>query len=121
MSLLRTRSGLSEARMQDSWNRQHIRGWKKGVPTVGILSIVCANKDCEELSLTAVFGPAKKGNDQAVRVGKHWTLLPPSSAKTQPHYISKPLPHDYYEACVIRGLSPQAGATRERRVVAGSV
>src|SRR5262249_59248503 len=115
MSLLRTRSGLSEARMQDSWNRQHIRGWKKGVPTVGILSIVCANKDCEELSLTAVFGPAKKGNDQAVRVDKHWTLLPPSSAKPQPDYIPKPIRDDYYEACVIPGLSPKASPTPGRR------
>src|SRR5262245_13267083 len=112
---------LSEARMQDSWNRQDIRGWKKGVPTVGILSIVCANKDCQELSLTAVFGPAKKGNDQAVRVDKHWTLLPPSSAKPQPDCIPKPIRDDYYEACAIRDLSPKASATITRRCLQGMI
>jgi len=66
---------------------------------VGILSIVCANKDCQELSLTVVLGPAKKGNDQAVRVDKHWTLLPPSSAKPQPDDIPQAIRGDYYEAC----------------------
>jgi len=112
---------LSENRMQDDWNRQHIRGWKKGVPTVGILSIVCANKDCQELSLTVVLGPAKKGNDQAVRVDKHWTLLPPSSAKPQPDDIPQAIRSDYYEACAIRDLSPKASATITRRCLQGMI
>ena len=72
---------LSENCMQDDWNRQHIRGWKKGVPTVGILSIVCANKDCQELSLTVVLGPAKKGKDQAVRRRQTLDLAPPIVGK----------------------------------------
>ena len=72
---------LSENRMQDDWNRQHIRGWKKGVPTVGILSIVCANKDCQELSLTVVLGPAKKGKDQAVRRRQTLDLATPIVGK----------------------------------------
>jgi len=112
---------LSENRMQDDCNRQHIRGWKKGVPTVGILSIVCANKDCQELSLTVVLGPAKKGNDQAVRVDKHWTLLPPSSAKPQPDDIPQAIRSDYYEACAIRDLSPKASATITRRCLQGMI
>src|SRR5262249_31242196 len=112
---------LSNARMQDQWNRQHVRGWKKGVPTVGIDSIVCANQECRELSLRVVLGPVKKDSEEPVRVEKFWTLLPSSSAKPQPDYIPKPIRDDYSEACAIRDLSPKASATLARRCLQGMI
>ena len=116
---------LSNARMQDQWNRQHVRGWKKGVPTVGIESIVCANKECQELSLLVVLGlgldSVIKDDDEPVSVEGHWTLLPSSSAKPQPDYILKPIRDDYYEACAIRDRSPKASATLARRCLQGMI
>jgi hypothetical protein len=50
-----------------------------------------------------------------------WKLLPPSSAKPQPDYIPQAIRDDYYEACVIRDLSPKASATIIRRCLQGMI
>lgn len=48
-------------------------------------------------------------------------VLPEGTAKPQPEYIPKPLRDDYYEACLIRELSPKASATLTRRCLQGMI
>ena len=91
---------------------------------MGIESIVCANDECQELSLRVALGlgldSVMKDEDEP-HVEKRWTLLPPSSAKPQPDYIPQPIRDDYYEACAIRDLSPKASATITRRCLQGMI
>ncbi len=50
-----------------------------------------------------------------------WKLLPESSAKPQPDYIPTAILEDYYEACRIKDLSPNASATLSRRCLQGMI
>jgi hypothetical protein len=103
---------IDKERFQRSWNAQYVRGWKEQdfFPSVFIQTIVCANSDCQELSLAAVLGRlVPNTNGRQIDGYLHeWRLLPRSSAKPQPAFIPEPLRDDYYEACAIRDLSPKA-------------
>lgn len=48
-------------------------------------------------------------------------IIPEGSAKPQPEYIPQALRDDYYEACMIRDLSPKASATLTRRCLQGMI
>ncbi|TIM24490.1 MAG: DUF4145 domain-containing protein [Mesorhizobium sp.] len=50
-----------------------------------------------------------------------WRLRPASFAIPQPGFIPEPLRNDYYEACLIRDLSPKASATLSRRCLQGMI
>ncbi len=112
---------LDEKRLRQEWHEQWVKGWQEGTPTVCIQSIVCANQDCRRLSLFLALGRTGDKDDEIVGPIKHWTLLPPSSAKPQPDYIPQPIRDDYNEACAIRDLSPKASATIIRRCLQGMI
>jgi hypothetical protein len=115
---------LHKNRLDDQWHHQYVEGWKHfGMrPIVGVTAIVCANSDCRELTLKATLGRSNLSrNDVVEGPYKTWPLLPLSSARPQPDYIPKPIRDDYYEACAICELSPNASATVTRRCLQGMI
>ena len=90
-----------------------------------VISIVCSNSDCKELTLSFSLN---RGEYDAVHnwhltedVHHSWSLLPESSAKPQPHYIPMPIVENYNQACRIRNLSANASATMSRRCLQGMI
>lgn len=91
--------------------------------SVRTTTIVCANHDCRMLTLNYALFRSHPNHSQHV-VGEpinSWKLLPESSAKPQPEYITKALRDDYSEACRIVSLSPKASATLARRCLQGMI
>jgi hypothetical protein len=82
----------------------------------------CLNGKCRKLTLFAFL------EQWDLRTGKPvpapvqtWRLMPQSSAVPQPDYIPVPIVESYYEACLIRDLSPKASATLARRCLQGMI
>lgn len=99
-------------------------GSNLGVLFSGAKTIVCANTSCQQLSLriSLLCGSEDTlGNMYAADEVQNWQLLPESSAKPQPKYITKALRDDYSEACRIVSLSPKASATLARRCLQGMI
>jgi hypothetical protein len=92
---------------------------------VGLLSdaTACANPECREVTLTVHFakGDARWHDFKARKSIQAYALRPQSSAKPQPDFIPKAIRDDYYEACLIRDLSPKASATLARRCLQGMI
>ena len=94
---------------------------------VGIVcdAIVCANPDCEELTLvvaldhfTLVHGVGRVPENSKVVERR---LLPESFARPIPEYVPQAIRDDYREACLIRDFSPKASATLSRRCLQGMI
>lgn len=85
----------------------------------------CVNPVCNEPTIDCRLSVSKKNlngvwlatSDTIFR----WPLRPASSSKPQPDYIPEVLRNDYYEACLIRELSPKASATLARRCLQGMI
>lgn len=88
-------------------------------------AIGCSNPECGKLTLSI-----RVGADIAEMAG--WNInsdnvlfseqiIPRGQARPQPDYIPAPLREDYYEACLIRDLSPKASATLSRRCLQGMI
>ena len=102
---------------------------KHGWTGIRLVSYVCPNPGCQELSITVYW--EKLTWDFANRLSfvdedsteplAVWQLRPQSSAKPQPDYIPPQLVEDYNEACRIRDLSPKASATLSRRCLQGMI
>nr|WP_236952398.1 DUF4145 domain-containing protein [Mesorhizobium loti] len=83
----------------------------------------CLNPSCNEPTIASAL------HSSGVRGGGYipneevfsWTLRPGSLAKPQPEFIPDALRDDYYEACLIRDLSPKASATLARRCLQGMI
>ena len=90
-----------------------------------IVSIVCSNGDCKEITLKFSLHGAAYRQDLRLylteKVYPSWSLLPESSAKPQPDYISKPIIENYNQACRIRDLSANASAAMSRRCLQGMI
>ncbi len=84
---------------------------------------VCPNKQCREFTLLISMFEVSKSGGRTFQgnLVKSWPLIPPSTAKTFPSYIPKPILDDYVEACLIRDLSPKASATLSRRCLQGLI
>ena len=90
----------------------------------GVISIVCSNSDCKELTLSFSLNGRehdKSYNWHLTEVHHSWSLLPESSAKPQPHYIPMHIVENYNQACRIRNLSANASATMSRRCLQGMI
>jgi Domain of unknown function (DUF4145) len=102
-----------------------VKGWKQGMPLLYQEAIVCANRDCAQLTLLiwlmTTSGMNSRGVWDDILPIQRFPLQPPSSAKPQPEFIPKPLRDDYTEACRIRDLSPKASATLARRCLQGMI
>ena len=83
-----------------------------------VISTVCSNKECKEITLD--FSLNEVGIDYANkwRLTDHayhsWSLLPESSAKPQPDYIPDPIVESYKQACRIRDLSPNVSMAEQK-------
>lgn len=90
-----------------------------------ISSTVCANSECNRLSLNYGIWPILEDTysdpDYSREAHESWRLLPESSAKPQPDYIPVAIREDYLQACRIASLSPKASATLARRCLQGMV
>jgi hypothetical protein len=88
-------------------------------------SIRCLNPECTKMSLVAWLSSAEYSRAfeeyKATARLELWRLLPGSISKPQPDFIPKVLRDDYYEACLIRELSPKASATLARRCLQGMI
>lgn len=91
-----------------------------------LTSIGCANPECEKVTVFVKIG--KDVAEQGYRLTKepkdivfNQRILPFGSAKVQPDYIPEPIRNDYYEACLIKDLSPKASATLTRRSLQGMI
>jgi hypothetical protein len=118
---------ISSERIQDTDSELKVQGSKLVAPSIRLTAVVCANDHCKELTLLAglssvVVANTVLGSRRHVRLpAKHWTLMPPSTAKPQPDCVPEPLRADYAEACAIRDLSPKASATIIRRCLQGMI
>ncbi len=115
---------VSAKRFDDDWHSLQVEGEKSEQRLfLGVVSIVCANSECRELTLIVKLGTDFRDahGQQLMLANKSWRLLPPSSAKPQPDYIPRAIRDDYYEACAIRDLSPKASATITRRCLQGMI
>ncbi len=114
---------LDVARVDRDHIDTEVEGWKRGSARVFATTIVCANRECRELSLSVELQTAfRDANGEAFYLPLNsWVLLPPTSAKPQPDFIPQPIRDDYYEACAIRDLSPNASATITRRCLQGMI
>ena len=85
----------------------------------------CLPPDCGETKLRAALHVVNLTPDRTqLRIEKtlhKWNLLPRSSSKPQPDYIPEAIRQDYYEACLIKDLSPKSSATLIRRCLQGMI
>jgi hypothetical protein len=95
-----------------------------GKRVIEINFTVCANPKCREFTLVASMSEYRSVGGGSTTVGKqveYWPLIPASNAKSFPDYVPTPILDDYYEACLVRDLSPKASATLSRRCLQGMI
>jgi hypothetical protein len=85
--------------------------------------IVCPNAECKKYTLNASLDVYTNVSGVImIKEGvRSWQLVPSSEAKVFPEYIPEAILKDYYEACLIRDLSPKASATLSRRCLQGII
>lgn len=96
----------------------------EGLLALNRLSIGCSNPDCKKLTLSITIGKGIGKESWIVdpeNVIFHERILPRGASKPQPDYIPLAIREDYYEACLIRDLSPKASATLTRRCLQGMI
>lgn len=107
----------------EHWEYINLNISKLGEVGMKIKAIHCPNKACSELILEVLLTSCYKKYGEHVELSEiqMWPLLPQSFAKPLPDYIPKAIQEDYYEACLIRDLSPKASATLARRCLQGMI
>lgn len=101
-----------------------IEGGAEGSIGIETSSIGCSNPDCLKTTVNATIGEVTYTNGYRLTgngIILKQRLLPQGTAKPQPDYIPRALVDDYYEACLIRELSPKASATLIRRCLQGMI
>ncbi len=99
---------------------------------LGIVStaIGCSNPDCMKTAVTVRLGsahrphPSYPSHSEMVPNKEPLaaiSLRPMGTAKPQPDYVPAAIREDYYEACLVRDLSPKASATLTRRCLQGMI
>lgn len=89
-------------------------------------AIGCSNPECLRTTVHVLIGPAHHPNGRLQLIFNEdpifsQYLLPQGVAKPQPDYVPEAIRDDYYEACLIRDLSPKASATLTRRCLQGMI
>lgn len=124
-----TTQTVTDQRFSKNTNYLGLQHQIEGKLALESTAIGCANPECERTSLRARIGTtwveggswtiAALDSDDSIVFSQ--MLIPQGSAKPQPDYIPEPLREDYYEACLIRDLSPKASATLTRRCLQGMI
>jgi hypothetical protein len=86
----------------------------------------CLNPACGKISADIWIGPWLHTQyitrpDQERQPLFSRTILPEGAAKVFADYVPQAIRNDYYEACLIRDLSPKASATLARRCLQGMI
>lgn len=107
-------------------NTHEIDGQAEGPIALRSSATGCSNPECLRTTISVKIGTfgRPQGHPQ-FRANQDFLfdqrLLPQGSAKPQPNYVPEPIREDYYEACLIRDLSPKASATLTRRCLQGMI
>ncbi|MYN64951.1 MAG: DUF4145 domain-containing protein [Acidobacteria bacterium] len=106
---------------------------KHGELLLSWAAVRCPNLECNDFTIdvhvrSAKAPPKTYGSsgykvvaDPAKKPLVSRRLRPEGSSVPQPGYIPKQIRDDYYEACLIRDLSPKAAATLARRCLQGII
>lgn len=92
-----------------------------------LYAIRCLNSACNKVTVDVWVGPWYGAGSSASRPDMSksplfWRqILPEGAAKPQPDFIPQAIRDDYFEACLIRDLSPKASATLARRCLQGMI
>lgn len=81
----------------------------------------CPNPECNQLELSVQLCNTDEYGHELTDSIQKWNLLPESNAKPQPEYIPEAILKNYYQACRIRDLSPEASAALSRRCLQGMI
>lgn len=111
-------------RFSSSTSHVGVSNLAEGSLAINRQSIGCSNPDCRKLTLTITVGVDNGGDQWRVdpkQVLFKERILPRGASKPQPDYIPEGIREDYYEACLIRDLSPKASATLTRRCLQGMI
>jgi Domain of unknown function (DUF4145) len=89
------------------------------------ISVACVNPDCLNITVHVAVGKSSYSNGE-LKIDSNklifdQRILPAGVSNPQPTYIPNPIVEDYYEACLIRDLSPKAAATLIRRCLQGMI
>lgn len=112
---------------QDSnWRSISLGEQSEGKLVIKDEAVGCSNPECRKTTIHVKIAEGGYAN-QAYYFKKEGEIFfeqfvyPQGLAKPQPDFIPKPLVEDYYEACLIRDLSPKASATLTRRCLQGLI
>lgn len=102
-----------------------IENQAEGLIALKAEAVGCSNPECLRTTVHATIGPAYYSNGirlmpDASHLFEQY-LMPQGNAKPQPDYVPIAIREDYYEACLIRDLSPKASATLTRRCLQGMI
>lgn len=91
-----------------------------------IAGIGCSNPECRKVTVRLRLGAGGyDGSEWCVWDADEYLfdqfVYPQGVARPQPEFIPKALRDDYFEACLIRDLSPKAAATLIRRCLQGMI
>lgn len=112
---------ITDERITTSWHTNNIKN-ALGRHTLVSSFIVCPNPQCKKYTLSStLFESHYRNGEELDKEIQRWNLIPPSNAKSFPDYIPQQILADYYEACLIRDLSPKASATLARRCLQGII
>lgn len=87
----------------------------------------CLNSACNNVTVDVWIGPWRDAGTTISRPDLTESalfrrrILPGGAAKPQPDFIPQAIRDDYFEACLIRDLSPKASATLARRCLQGMI
>lgn len=89
------------------------------------VAIGCSNPECLKTTVHASIGSIQYSSGWRIKESSPLILsqylMPQGNAKPQPDYVPEAIREDYYEACLIRDLSPKASATLTRRCLQGMI
>lgn len=93
---------------------------------LGVLAYLCANPECQRTTIEIYLKPFVMVSynptiDVAAPDIFRERVLPRGASRPQPDFIPQAIRADYYEACLIRDLSPKAAATLARRCLQGMI
>lgn len=102
-----------------------ISGQFEGILGLYASAIGCSNPECLRTTIDAQIGSAGSSTGTFRLTGNNvifgQRLVPQGNSKPQPEFVPEAIREDYYEACLIRDLSPKASATLTRRCLQGII
>lgn len=102
-----------------------IEGQTEGAIGIQAIAIGCSNQYCLRTSVNIKVGSANSNSGYFRLTGSNiifdQRIIPQGNAKPQPNFVPAAIREDYYEACLIRDLSPKASATLTRRCLQGII